>query len=438
MSSVSRAFSMTLVKERVRRALPVLYIAMLCLIYLVPNIWTARTLYNFIIMPLALVTIKPRELSVIVKTPAFLATAIYFLLLTAAGFAAPDPSLHIIGKHVLYALLVLSFLVVTAALLHRGGERFIQICLLSLALAAAIEAAVNIAVYYHASPGSLWTNRLQGIPGLSVYYNSNVMGDMYAVAFAASAAHLARCQDSVVEFALGALSAAILLLAVLLTGSRGALLGTAASAAVLMALCASWRTRIGILLLVLCGVIGLYFLTPVVSTLAGRADSFRLLLWPAYVELAAKNPWLGYGLTFNTTVTLSNGVSILNAHDIYLSAMIRGGFASAIALLVVVVASIHQAWRGWRVARTPLALGLLACALAVTAVDYEILATPLGWPWVLLWFPVGTSLGVGAIARQLDEADPGGNRLAVDRPRTVQRLEQEDKLLGSNAGRPMA
>jgi len=44
---------------------------------------------------------------------------------------------------------------------------------------------------------------------------------------------------------------------------------------------------------------------------------------------------------------------------------------------------------------------LLAATLVATCVDFEIVATPLAWPWLLLWLPIGLSLGA--------EAAVGGN-----------------------------
>jgi O-antigen ligase len=383
------------------RVLPVSYTAALCLVYVMHNIWAARTVYDFVVLPVALVSIRRREWLPIVKDPAFLAAAGYFAGLALAGLAAPDRHAAILVHHFEESLLVLSLLVVTAILVRRGGERFVTTAFLILAVAAAAAALLNVVVYYRDLPvDQFWTTRLQGIPGVTMYYNSNVVGDVYAIAFAAAAALLAQGRLRVLPAALAALAAAILLGTVLLSGSRGALLGAAAASCVLLALCGSWRWRIAILGTVLGGLLLLVCLRlPLPMDILARADSKRLSLWPAYLRLAAARPWLGYGLSFDTTIRLNDGFAILNPHNIVLAALIRGGIVSALPLLAVLVLSVHRAWRGWVGAGTPLALAMMAACILITVVDHEFLASPIGFHWLLLWLPVGISIGVAGMVQ---------------------------------------
>jgi O-antigen ligase len=389
------------------RALPSLYISALCLVYLMHNIWAARTVYDFIVLPLAVLAFRRRELLAVAKEPAFLAAASYFACLGVAGLAASDRDLGMVARHLKDSVQVLSFLGVTAILVRRGGERFIAASFLSMSLAAALGAGVNVVLYYRDLPiHELWTNRLEGIPGVTVYYNSNVVGDIYGMALAAALAVLARGQLRALAGILTAIAAAVLLAAVLLTGSRGALLGVIAGSAVVLALCVDWRWRIGILLATAGGLLLLDAYTPLPRELLARADSSRLSLWPIYLRLAAIHPWLGYGLAYDTAFKLPNGLLIMNAHNIILAALIRGGILSAISLLAVLIAAAHCAWRGWVAARTPFALVLMAACILLTAVDHEFLASPLGFHWLLLWLPVGISIGVAGLAQSPPSPPP--------------------------------
>jgi O-antigen ligase len=225
-----------------------------------------------------------------------------------------------------------------------------------------------------------------------------VVGDMYALAYAGAAGIAARSRLSPIQLVLAVSAAAVLFAAVLLSGSRGALLGSVLASAVLLILCASTRRCIALTLLAVGGLLLVLSVTPLLHSLLERADSFRLMLWPAYLELASKKPWVGYGLSFDTTITLANGLIILNAHNIILCALVRGGLFSAAALVAVLATSLREGWHAWTMNEAPLALALLSTALVMTSVDYEITASPLGWPWILLWLPVGISLATGRMA----------------------------------------
>jgi O-antigen ligase len=379
------------------RVVPRLYIAALCLVYLMWNIWTARTIYDFTVMPLALCLVRASDLRPILASPIFILAALYFAALGLAEFAAPAASAHAIAKHVMYALQVLSFLAITALLMRRD-RKFPETLFLCLAGAAAIAAAINLIAFCIRYPDALPSQQLSGIPGVSMYYNMNVLGDVYAVACAGgfcllAGQHLGRRQFIV------ALSATLtLLLAVGLIASRGAIMATMAAALTALLLSQGLRRR-PLILAAIAGIVLLLVLaTPLLHKLIVRGDAFRLSLWSFYLDLVAQRPWLGYGLSFDTRIALPNGYLILNPHNILLSAMIRGGLISVAALAALLATAVYRVFRSYKSEGGLFAPVLLAAALAATSVDFEIVASPLGWPWLLLWLPIGLSLGGEATA----------------------------------------
>ena len=382
---------------------PRLYIAALCLVYLMWNIWTARTIYDFDVIPLALCLVRPADLRPILASPIFLLAAIYFVVLGLAELAAPGASAHAIAKHVIFSLQILSFLAITA-LLTRRDRAFPRTLFLCIAVAAAIAAAINLAAFCIRYPDALPSQQLSGIPGVSMYYNTNVLGDVYAVACAGGFCllaehHLGRRQSIV------ALSATLmLLLAIGLVASRGAIMATMAAALVAFLLAQGSRRRLLILAAIGGIVLLLVLATPLLHKLLVRGDAFRLSLWPFYLDLVAQRPWLGYGLSFDTRIALPNGYLILNPHNLFLSAMIRGGLISAAALVALLATAVYRAFRSYKSEGGLFAPVLLATALAATSVDFEIVATPLGWSWLLLWLPVGLSLGQDRVS--MKQADP--------------------------------
>jgi O-antigen ligase len=398
MLSVATRYSLAGFRTTLERhgLVPKLFIAAMCLVYLLHNIWAARVIYDFFVLPFALLTFSFSEVKAVARTPIFMGIAAYFLLLIALAMWNHDPDM-LVAKHAGYSLLVLSFVAITA-LQARRDPCFPTLCMLAISISAAVAAAMNMVAFYQQFPlDAIWTRRLEGIPGLTMYYNSNVVGDMYALAYAGAAGIAAGGRLSRFRLVLAASAAAVLFVAVLLSGSRGALLGSLLASAVLLVLCANTRRCI-LMLLAAGGLLLMLSTTPLLHSLFERADSLRLTLWPVYLNLASERLWLGYGLSFDTTITLANGFDILNAHNIILSALIRGGLLAAAALIAVLAASIYEAWRAWRMNHAPLALALLSTTLVMTNVDYEITASPLGWPWILLWLPVAISLGTGRLA----------------------------------------
>lgn len=376
---------------------PRLYIASLCLVYLMWNIWTARTIYDFAVMPLALCLVRPSDLKPILASPIFILAALYFTALGVAGIAAPDADASLIVKHVKDTLQVLSFLAITALLIRRDRD-FPKWLFLFLASAAAIAAAINLVAFCIKFPQALPSHQLGGIPGISMYYNTNVLGDVYAMACAGGFALLAGQRLSRPQLIVALSATLMLLFAIGLVASRGALMATMAAALVALLLTGGARRRLLILAALAAILLLLGLATPLLHKILVRGDAYRLSLWPFYLDLASRRPWLGYGLAFDTEIALPDGYLILNAHNIVLSALIRGGLLSAAALVATLATAVYRAWRSYIATNSMFALVLLAAALAATSVDYEILATPLGWPWLLLWLPVGLSLGQGAAA----------------------------------------
>jgi len=376
---------------------PRLYIAALCLVYLMWNIWTARTIYDFAVVPLALCLLRPSDLRPILASPIFILAALYFAALGLAELASPDASAHAIVKHVTYALQVLSFLAITALLMRRD-RKFPRTLYLCLAVAAAIASAVNIVAFLHLYPHGLVSSQLIGVQGISMYYNQNYIGVVNAVATAGCFALIAEQRLSRAQLIVTLAATFMLLATVILIMSRGSLMATIVAGLVAFLLSQRGRGR-QLMLGVLAGALLLLALAmPLALSAVSRGDSFRLSLWRFYVDMAAQRPWLGYGLSFDTSIVLPGGVPILTPHNMLLATLIRGGLVSVVALVALLATAVYRAFRSYKSEGGLFAPVLLAAALAATSVDFEIVATPLGWPWLLLWLPVGLSLGAEAAA----------------------------------------
>lgn len=371
-----------------------LYIASFCLVYLMPNIWAARTLFFYITIPLALIGLNFALLRATLRHPIFLLTTIYFLILILTSLAAPDVRARAIGDHLLQSVRILLLFIVTADLIQRD-DTFLKTFGLFLSASAAIAATINMLMFYDTArlaSGPILTIRLQGIPGTQVYYNSNVVGVIYAVACVAGASLLASYRLSRLEAGGVIVAAFILFVATVLTQSRGSILGAIAGLGVIALLGADRRQLVRLGLSTAVVLAALLIWTPVIEMMAVRGASLRPMVWSHYWDMAQQRPWFGYGLSYDVTLR-HHGDILLNAHNIILSALVRGGILAAATLLCLVGTCCYLSWTAWRANRVMTPVALMVVGIVATAVDHEMTATSLGWPWLLFWIPVAVCLG---------------------------------------------
>lgn len=230
-----------------------------------------------------------------------------------------------------------------------------------------------------------------------MYYNSNVIGMMFAMPCVGAAAVMATRSLRAWQIAVLAVSALILLGAILLTGSRGSLIAAGVGIAVSVLL-SEYRWLKIALISAAAIVLALIALAPFQSELLQRRDSLRLTLWPIYLKMAMLKPWLGYGLAFDTQRTLPDGNVVMNGHNILICALVRGGVPSALALVAIILASLKSGFDGWRRSGEVAGLALLATCLTASSVDYEIVPTDLAYLYFLFWLPAGICLGAALAA----------------------------------------
>lgn len=392
-----------------------LYIVSFCLIYLMPNVWAARTLFFYIAIPLALIGLNYTLLRSTLRHPIFVFTAVYLTILILTSLVAPDVRAKVIGDHLLNSIRVLLLLVITADLIGRD-ESFLKKFGVFLSVAAAAGAVINIIAFYgdpKYANVSLWDLRLLGVPGVTVYYNPNVVGAIFAIACVAGASVLLSGTLNRIETGLVLVATSILLVPVFLTQSRSSIMGVCAGLAAVAVL----RLKpLNLLWLGLAGcavLAGLLLWTPIYEVLAARGASLRPMLWAYYWNLALERLWVGYGLSYDMTLRLPNVVVALNAHNIMLSALVRGGALAAVTLICLVVTCLRQSWTAWRTRGVLMPLALMVTATVATTVDHEMTATSLGWPWLLFWIPVAMCLGVGVREQPRGAAVPLQQREAV-------------------------
>lgn len=387
-----------------------LYIVSFCLVYLMENIWLSRTIFLFAVTPIFFISRFPfAGLRPILKSNVFIGIVLFSFLIPVTSVLAGGTPAPLIEDATRYAFMVIAFAIVTADLVREDGE-FPRMLMFGIALAATVAAAVDIDVFYSGySAHLILQTRLGGVQGLSMYYNSNVVGGIYAIPCVGAAAIVASRKLPLWQGVLFFACALILLIAIVLTQSRGSLVAALGGIGVSVLLSANWRQRIVVAALIVL-IVAILAATPLLASALHRGDSLRLTLWPIYLKWAALKPWFGYGLAFDPRTTLPDGNEVMNAHNVILCAQIRGGILCAAALVWIIVSALERGWRSWwRLGATaPLAL-MCACVLA-TSVDYEILPSELGYPWLIFWLPI--TMCLGASLRGLTPAEFGKSRAA--------------------------
>jgi O-antigen ligase len=383
-----------------------LFVLVMCLMYAMHNIWLSRTILWFLVLPTLLITaMPPRNLLPIVKSSVFVATAGFLGVIIVTSLLGDGVTGALLWKNIRYVAAVLAFIVIVAHLVSRDGD-FLRLLFLWLAPVAACAAIRDIGAFSHWSLTEMLSVRLQGTKGLSLYYNSNVVGLIYAMPCIGAVAIMATRRLRHWQFALLFVSALVLLATVLLSGSRGSLMAALGGIGVSVLLAANWRIAAAVAALVSIAAL-VALLTPLAGELVQRRDSLRFELWPVYLHMVALKPWLGYGLAFDPKVTLPSGTEVMNGHNIFMCAAVRGGVFAALALAGVVLAALASGWRAFRRSGEVVGMGLLAACLAATAVDYEIVPSDLGYLYILFWLPVAICLGVALSAARRVPASRG-------------------------------
>ena len=66
------------------------YILMLCLIFVLPNVWAVRTMYYVVLLPMFFIAVRKDELWEIARSPVMILVGVYFLVFALAAPFAPE------------------------------------------------------------------------------------------------------------------------------------------------------------------------------------------------------------------------------------------------------------------------------------------------------------------------------------------------------------
>lgn len=378
------------------------YILLLCLIFILPNIAPVRTLYYVVMLPMLFIVTTRDEAMRTIRSPVFVLMTAYFLVYVIAAPIAAEFKVRTLIEHLRNSVLVLTFLAITMRLVERDPQFPLRL-FLALSVVAALVGILNIWLFYGGVPPlDRMPQRLEGIKGVMMYYNPNWVSQMYGMVCVGAAAVAARPGTPKSAVAALLLSALILFVCVLFTQTRSVLIGVGlglGAVLVLMPAQTAFKRTVQIATIVAAIAIS----APFIEGLIARGEHYRFVFWQGYIPFVEARPWSGYGLSAELIVRAPDGSPTHHPHNIFYHALLRGGVFAMAALLALFAAVCLQALRALRNTGSPLYPALIIVALLPLQLEFTVVVgTSVGWDWLVLWMPIGLSMG----AAMLDPDDP--------------------------------
>ncbi len=301
------------------------------------------------------------------------------------------------------AVLVLTFVVAIAECLQ--VDWFRQRMTWVVAVAGALAAAAAMWFFFTEPP---WDNRLNGLGQLDTHVAA---GLVYAVAGICALAWLLASEDRRLGFSAlsAAVAAAVLAVAVPLTGSRNAIAcGLLGALGLLLAHSVKRPARFAMLgiasavALLAAGLGAYHFVAGADALILPRGDSYRLGIWSYYVErIGSDGPWFGLGI-LTDDATQVGGWPVQHPHNLFLAVVWQGGLLALALLLAVIVATGQTLFAHYARPEAKLGMAIWILALPAYLIDGHELVDKIGWTWLLFWLPVGIAVGLRGSAALAD------------------------------------
>jgi hypothetical protein len=316
----------------------------------------------------------------------------FILYLSLSALWATDASLSQSGKYLGYGFLLATF-VLGVPLMKSQFPEFLKWFLMTLVLSATISCIYSIYLYlslpdYH----PLDEERLYALGRLR---NPVISALSYGVV-ASICFNLILSEKSYIRWLWLACFSA-LLLAILMTETRGVWVGLLASipCIVLLQKSLSWRAK-GLIFFSLIATLAAALLT---TWLGGywdevllRSTSFRPEIWTKAVQVTMDaSPLLGHGAPAVSELMI-DGTAHKHAHSIYFATFFYGGIIGLLLLLALLASSFRELSKMEISGPVILAASTLLYSVIVLLFDGDRLLEKVDFLWVVFWLPVSLVL----------------------------------------------
>ncbi|HHJ18904.1 MAG TPA: O-antigen ligase domain-containing protein [Gammaproteobacteria bacterium] len=367
-------------EEWLLRLLFLSYSLFLAGFFYVPNAVDLYKFYSIAVLVPGLFLI-PRAWCLLHRNALFLLVIGYlgYMMLTPAW--GDDFAWQAYLKYLRLALYVVVFIVITVVLRQRWPKHFAYL-LRFISLLVAVAALVSIVLWYMDPKAGY---RLVGI---GILENPNASGYAYAVFAVMNLAYSFDRTPRAYIRVLHALAFMSLLVFVLLTYSRGALLALVTACLVIFS---GRRPRNSLIAILGLGVAILfvhrYF--PEVDAALNRGIGYRPEIWRLMLSRVSEAPIWGGGYLSNQYVLLDARTNLyVFAHNAYLATLRDGGIVGGGLMFAMLSMAAYRAWLIGRCHADYRYLALLVLALACMFLDTDRLLTRPRELWLILWLPL--------------------------------------------------
>lgn len=371
--------------------LPVGWMAMLTGLFWIGDRSLYHKLYYVLIAAptAASVLLYPKSIKELIRHPLFLAFAVFsaYMMLTLL-WSPTDESVTSLLKRPLYVGLLMLSVGLMACQCQMRLLRATYASALIATLGAVMLLAHFVMVELPRGDGRL--------SGMGALYNplltSHVLG-AFAAYWLATA-----FRAPVGGLALPSACLAVLLVAIIATGSRTPLVGLVLSFGWLLIGGNPKRGLIGAGIIL---AIGLSLVLFYPEALMQRGASYRPAIWAHVLNLVADKPWLGYGFDAGFVIPIPGlSVALADPHNIELAVLYEGGITGFALWALLYMVALVCCWRhrnepAFTIAGTWLIFGLGAGLTEGAA----FMSRPKEH-WLLIWLPIAFVYGLAVVQQK--------------------------------------
>ena len=306
-----------------------------------------------------------------------------------------QPALRDLEKYVRGFLWIGVFLSVII-ILSQKEEVFPKYLFMSVALISSAAAIFSVFQYY--SIHEFIGGRLVSIGPSGKH--AIATGIFYGAAMLMTLFGLAAFPRSATTRIAYVLAVAVLFSALIMTSSRGPILGAGLALVIGLAAMRRWAllaTLVGFATAVI-GLIEYSALYVGVDTgtynFISRGSAYRLEIWSNVVDHIRESFWFGHGIASDMpTAIMSDGRIYTTAHQMYLANHFVGGLPATLLLLAVVAAACLTAYRRMQTSGEFVYAALLIFFLVFSAMYIDKVVKSANVIWFYVWLPLGLLAG---------------------------------------------
>jgi hypothetical protein len=398
------------------------YLLIYFLLFLGDNVTLPYHVFLYLVMPISLIPINlnihligkkslreivvpcmmnPFHTFVALNSKVFILTLFFTTFVTLSSIITPKFTIDWAIAILQYYVSILFFILITTRLALFYSE-FYRHFFFWLGNLGSINAAINIYDFfysYHEST-SILSIRLKPVFGVVPDHWPTTSALTYSICLISCLGEIVNRETNYKKF-LSLISSVILLTVLILSHSRGPVFGSIIALIISIFISLPDHRRMYLWFIIIFS--NFYFIIPFIGKDALiRADNQRFDVWKRFWKLAYMRPLLGYGERIEFLVQLESGAWLGHAHNIFLSAFIRGGVGAAISLFLVYFSALIKTYYFAKITSNIIPLALIITIILAGIVDFDQIIFLTDWQWVSFWMPISLAIAAELSLAKID------------------------------------